>query len=147
MSPERVREQVAVSVVDGFREFEEDYRQYTAFHEELRAHPETFAISRRDLSILRAYFHKLAQVRKRMIARSRYGFFALVPLIAEEVLKSEDEYQKLVLCRWFKIGLAELRRQIAVYLPEESLEEEIDGYQITKFTFDDHSEACVNMSL
>lgn len=132
--------EVTKRVVDIFKDFNEAYAEYTAFHEELRTHSDSFAVSRFELSIIRSYFRKLAKIREAIT--SPYG-----PSFAKAVLRREDRASRFVLCKWFKIGFNELSRQVALYLPNTPLGKEISEYPFVTLTFDDHSEACVMMLL
>jgi hypothetical protein len=129
-------DEITKKVIDVFQEFNEAYTEYTHFHEELRDHPESFAVSRRDLLIIRAYFREFGRLTSiERLMRSEY------------FLRSVDEASKFVLCKWFKIGFNEFSRQVALYLPGEPLGNEIGEYPFGTVTFDDHSKACVKMFL
>jgi hypothetical protein len=131
---EATPDKIKMIVVNIFRDFDKAYEGYTAFQDELRTHPETFAISRRDLLIIRTYFREFGK----LTSIERF-------MRSESFLRSTDEASKIVLCKWFKIGIRELSRQVPLYIPGWELGEEITGFPHLETTFDKYSELCHKM--
>lgn len=125
------QDEVEAMFSDLVRQIEETYAEYSAFHEQLRSDPRTFAVTRADILRIRAYLRKYERAKK------------TVPFPdPETLLRTEWDGSRAVLCKWFKIGYTEFMRQATIYVPNENLGP--TDPQI-EYIFDKHGEACVTM--
>lgn len=127
---------ITKKVATTLEEIETAYGQYMAFHAQLQAHPELFAVSTADVLLMRAYLRK----------------FARAPTVVQlafpgAVLRTEEIHSQVVLCKWFKIGLREYLRQVALYIPNGHELPEITGDPHIRLLFDDHVKACVELHI
>jgi uncharacterized protein YodC (DUF2158 family) len=121
------------------REFEGAHAAYEAFHENLLAHTDTFAVTPAEVSLVREFLTKFAM--------SQIG-----PVIQDvtTVLMTESDASRAVLCKWFKIGIKEFARQVQLYARNNGNERvwgTIARCSSNKRIFDTNAKACVDMDI